>query len=125
MTARWQKTSEAVKTISAEKVRIKIYLSQAASRRQFQYFLRKFRLFSKVGLTFFGLIHHCSAQDIASFISAITIPDYVPVTRHNFAPPPPKEVTKVELSFLQIPHNAFCRYVHFSTLSAATAVHKY
>jgi len=51
MTARWQKTSEAVKTISAEK-------------------------------------------DIASFISAITIPDYVPVTRHNFAPPPPKEVTK-------------------------------
>lgn len=26
MTARWQKTSEAVKTISAEKVRIKIYL---------------------------------------------------------------------------------------------------
>merc|ERR1719189_2249942 len=51
MTARWQKTSEAVKTISAEK-------------------------------------------DIASFISAIMIPDYVPVTRHNFAPPPPKEVTK-------------------------------
>merc|ERR1719211_876970 len=51
MTARWQKTSEAVKTISAEK-------------------------------------------DIASFISAITIPDYVPVTTHNFAPPPPKEVTK-------------------------------
>jgi len=51
MTARWQKTSEAVKTISAEK-------------------------------------------DIVSFISAITIPDYVPVTRHNFAPPPPKEVTK-------------------------------
>jgi len=51
MTARWQKTSEAVKTISAEK-------------------------------------------DIASFISAITIPDHVPVTRHNFAPPPPKEVTK-------------------------------
>merc|ERR1719414_891114 len=51
MTARWQKTSEAVKTISAEK-------------------------------------------DIASFISAITIPDYVPVTRHNFAAPPPKEVTK-------------------------------
>merc|ERR1719328_679745 len=51
MTARWQKTSEAVKTISAEK-------------------------------------------DIGSFISAITIPDYVPVTRHNFAPPPPKEVTK-------------------------------
>ena len=95
MTARWQKTSEAVKTISAEKVRIKIYLSQAASRRQLKYFLRKFRLFSKVGLTFFGLIHHCSAQDIASFISAITIPDYVPVTRHNFAPPPPKEVTKV------------------------------
>ena len=29
MTARWQKTSEAVKTISAEKVRIKIYLSQS------------------------------------------------------------------------------------------------
>merc|ERR1719410_1146707 len=51
MTARWQKTSEAVKTISAEK-------------------------------------------DIVSFISAITIPDHVPVTRHNFAPPPPKEVTK-------------------------------
>merc|ERR1712025_75554 len=51
MTARWQKTSEAVKTISAEK-------------------------------------------DIISFISAITIPDYVPVTRHNFAAPPPKEVTK-------------------------------
>merc|ERR1712025_363619 len=51
MTTRWQKTSEAVKTISAEK-------------------------------------------DIASFISAITIPDYVPVTRHNFAAPPPKEVTK-------------------------------
>jgi len=51
MTARWQKTSEAVKTISAEK-------------------------------------------DIVSFISAITIPDYVPVTRHNFAAPPPKEVTK-------------------------------
>merc|ERR1719429_375413 len=51
MTARWQKTSEAVKTISAEK-------------------------------------------DIGSFISAISIPDYVPVTRHNFAPPPPKEVTK-------------------------------
>merc|ERR1719422_418851 len=51
MTARWQKTSEAVKTISAEK-------------------------------------------DIASFISAITIPDYVPVTRHNFAAPPPKEITK-------------------------------
>lgn len=51
MTTRWQKTSEAVKTISAEK-------------------------------------------DIASFISAITIPDYVPVTRHNFAAPPPKEITK-------------------------------
>merc|ERR1719512_207791 len=51
MTARWQKTSEAVRTISAEK-------------------------------------------DLASFISAITIPDYVRVTRHNFAPPPPKEVTK-------------------------------
>jgi len=51
MTARWQKTSEAVRTISAEK-------------------------------------------DLASFLTSITIPDYVPVTRHNFAPPPPKEVTK-------------------------------
>jgi len=51
MTARWQKTSEAVRTISAEK-------------------------------------------DLASFLTSITIPDFVPVTRHNFAPPPPKEVTK-------------------------------
>jgi len=51
MTARWQKTSEAVKTISAEK-------------------------------------------DLASFLTAITIPNFVSVTRHNFAPPPPKEVTK-------------------------------
>lgn len=51
MTARWQKTSEAVRTISADK-------------------------------------------DLASFLTSITIPDFVPVTRHNFAPPPPKEVTK-------------------------------
>merc|ERR1719378_546306 len=51
MTARWQKTSEAVRTISAEK-------------------------------------------DLASFLTSITIPDFVPVTRHQFAPPPPKEVTK-------------------------------
>merc|ERR1712106_252462 len=51
MTARWQKTSEAVKTISAKK-------------------------------------------DLASFLTSITIPDCVPVTRHNFAPPPPKEVSK-------------------------------
>merc|ERR1719228_2261640 len=51
MTARWQKTSEAVRTISAEK-------------------------------------------DLASFLTSITIPDFVPVTRHTFAPPPPKEVTK-------------------------------
>lgn len=51
MTARWQKTSEAVRTISADK-------------------------------------------DLASFLTSITIPDFVPVTRHSFAPPPPKEVTK-------------------------------
>merc|ERR1712013_109323 len=51
MTARWQKTSEAVRTISAEK-------------------------------------------DLASFLTSITIPDFVPVTRHTFAPPPPKEITK-------------------------------
>eukprot|EP00092_Neocalanus_flemingeri_P014476 GFUD01015621.1.p1 GENE.GFUD01015621.1~~GFUD01015621.1.p1 ORF type:complete len:628 (+),score=176.52 GFUD01015621.1:199-1884(+) len=51
MTARWQKTGEAVRTISAEK-------------------------------------------DLASFLTSITIPDYVPITRHIFAPPPPKEVTK-------------------------------
>merc|ERR1711892_955306 len=51
MTARWQKTSEAVKTISAKK-------------------------------------------DLASFLTSISIPDCVPVTRHNFAPPPPKEVSK-------------------------------
>jgi len=53
MTARWQKTSEAVRTISAEK-------------------------------------------DLASFLTSITIPDFVPVTRHTFAPPPPKEVTKTQ-----------------------------
>ena len=34
-------------------------------------------------------------QDLASFLTSITIPDFVPVTRHQFAPPPPKEVTKV------------------------------
>jgi len=51
MTARWQKSSDAVRTISADK-------------------------------------------DLASFLTSITIPDFVPVTRHNFAPPPPKEVTK-------------------------------
>jgi len=51
MAARWQKSSEAVKTISAKK-------------------------------------------DLASFLTSITIPDCVPVTRHNFAPPPPKEVSK-------------------------------
>jgi len=53
MTARWQKTSEAVRTISAEK-------------------------------------------DLASFLTSITIPDFVPVTQHTFAPPPPKEVTKTQ-----------------------------
>eukprot|EP00092_Neocalanus_flemingeri_P009208 GFUD01009909.1.p1 GENE.GFUD01009909.1~~GFUD01009909.1.p1 ORF type:complete len:726 (-),score=191.16 GFUD01009909.1:343-2520(-) len=55
MTARWQKTGEAVRTISAEK-------------------------------------------DLASFLTSITIPDYVPITRHIFAPPPPKEVTKTQQS---------------------------
>merc|ERR1719228_1479290 len=53
MTARWQKTSEAVRTINAKK-------------------------------------------DLASFLTSITIPDFVPVTRHTFAPPPPKEVTKTQ-----------------------------
>jgi len=55
MTARWQKSSEAVRTISAEK-------------------------------------------DLASFLTSITIPDFVPVTTHNFAPPPPKEITKSQKS---------------------------
>ena len=74
-------------------------------------FMRKFRLFSNFWAlhTYFWLnpsLFH--SQDIASFISAITIPDYVPVTRHNFAPPPPKEVTKVSV-IIPIPHHAFCR----------------
>jgi len=33
------------------------------------------------------------AQDLSMFITSLSIPDYVPVSRHNFAPPPPKEVT--------------------------------
>jgi len=32
-------------------------------------------------------------QDIDMFIESVHLPDYVPVTRHTFAPPPPKEVT--------------------------------
>ena len=76
MTTRWQKTSEAVKTISAEKVRNEtLMLCGVCTVTIIKIFLR--------------------FQDIASFISAITIPDYVPVTRHNFAAPPPKEITKV------------------------------
>jgi len=33
-------------------------------------------------------------KDISSFLNSITIPDCVPITKHTFAPPPPKEVTK-------------------------------
>jgi len=32
-------------------------------------------------------------QDLGSFIQSVPIPEYVPVTRHTFAPPPPKEST--------------------------------
>jgi len=32
-------------------------------------------------------------QDLAAFVGSLSIPEYVPVTKHNFAPPPPKEVT--------------------------------
>jgi len=32
-------------------------------------------------------------QDLDMFIGSLHLPDYVPVTRHTFAPPPPKEVT--------------------------------
>jgi len=32
-------------------------------------------------------------QDMSSFIQSLSIPEYVPVTRHNFAPPPSNQVT--------------------------------
>jgi len=35
-------------------------------------------------------------QDLNSFIQSIHVPEYIPVTRHNFAAPPPKETTNDE-----------------------------
>jgi len=35
-------------------------------------------------------------QDLSSFIQSVHVPEYVPVTRHNFAAPPPKETTNEE-----------------------------
>jgi len=32
-------------------------------------------------------------KDISAFLSCLTVPDFVPVTKHKFSPPPPKEVT--------------------------------
>lgn len=32
-----------------------------------------------------------ASKDIGSFLSSISIPDYVPITKHNFLPPPIKE----------------------------------
>jgi len=34
-----------------------------------------------------------AVKDITSFLSCLTVPDFVPVTKHQFSPPPLKEVT--------------------------------
>ena len=69
MTNRWKKTSEDVQAISAPKVNPKYCISSLSN------------LSTK---TF-------SFQDLSCFLSCITIPDFVPITKHNFLPPPMKD----------------------------------
>ena len=80
MTNRWKKTSEDVQAISAPKVIPQIFNILSCSKMS-----------ACISTWTFP-------QDISCFLSCITIPDFVPITKHNFLPPPMKDQGNVSIS---------------------------